>query len=196
MRRALNVMVAAMLAIPVLAQPASACSCALVQPLEAMGRSQAVFVGSFTGERQRVGLGGLHGEMSLYEFEVDEWVKGDLGSPVWVRSASNGAACGFETPPGARVAVYLSVQGSTPTGGLCSTGSAEELLAALRPIEVDGSGPAVATTVPPSTVPPVTIGAQPEPAAVPTTTPWWIPTAVVATLTVATVGWWARRRPR
>ncbi len=120
---------------------ASACSCAQLDPTVAIAQSEAAFVGTYTGEV----LGGANPNIGqvFYLFEVEQWVKGDLGSPVAVRSSASGASCGFETPPGQRVGVVLTMDNGTPTGGLCSVASAEAMLAALKPIQFDGSGPPV-----------------------------------------------------
>ena len=113
-----------------------ACSCAPFAPIEALEQSDAAFVGTFLGEQ---GMGPNGNVINL--FEVEKWVKGDLGAQVGVLAASDGAACGLEVGLGQRVAIYLTLENGTPHSGLCSTGSADSLLAAIAPIRLDGTGP-------------------------------------------------------
>lgn len=120
------------------ARSASACSCAQPDPYVAISQAPAVFVGSLI---ERVGVPNPVTGTVTYLFDVERWVKGDLGNPVPVRSSSSGASCGFEVQPGERVAVVLTMEGDVATGGLCSTMSADALLAALEPTVFDGRGP-------------------------------------------------------
>jgi hypothetical protein len=117
---------------------ASACSCAPPDPYQAISQAPAVFVGSLI---DMVGSPNPETGTVLFLFDVERWVKGDLGDQVPVRSSSSGASCGFEVQPGERVGVILEMDGDVATGGLCSTISADALLAALEPTVFDGRGP-------------------------------------------------------
>ena len=61
--------------------------------------------GAFVGRlvsRQEIAVG-----RSRFTFAVERSVKGALGSTVDVESASDGAACGIETPIGSRIGLFL-----------------------------------------------------------------------------------------
>lgn len=134
--RALRLLVsAAVIAIavtPVLASPARACSCATPMDLtEWVDGSEAVFVGSLI-EKRPAGNGAFAQE-SIYVFEVEEWVKGDAGDVIEVRSASDGAGCGFEFwDPDQRVGAAIHEENGQLHGGLCSQIDPDVLLAAVE----------------------------------------------------------------
>lgn len=118
--------------------PARACSCMGHPDLRAsIDESEAAFVGTLV-ERRDAGRGEFGGE-SIYVFEVEEWVKGDLGDVIEVRSASDGAACGFEFFDGERIGAFLRLERGELHGGLCTQVDADALLAAAH-------GPRVSTT--------------------------------------------------
>lgn len=109
------------------ASPAQACSCGGFPDLgKGIDRSEAAFVGTLIDKRSAGG-----GE-SFYVFEVEEWIKGDLGGVIEVRSASDGAACGFEFFGEDRIGAFVRLEGGELRGGLCSQVDADALLAAAH----------------------------------------------------------------
>lgn len=118
-----------MLMISVFPAPAEACSCAGPFDLkQSINDSEAAFVGTLL-DRRDAGKGEF-GHESIYVFEVEEWVKGDLGDVIEVRSASGGAGCGFEFFDDDRIGAFLRLDNGELTGGLCSQVDADALLAA------------------------------------------------------------------
>lgn len=122
------------------ATSALACSCAALSPAEDLARFDVAFVGSLV---ERPPSSGSYEEEAPYVFEVDTWVKGDLGSEIIVFSPNQGSACGFEAALGERVGVMARVVDGRPLGGLCTTVDADLLLAGESPLALDGSGPPV-----------------------------------------------------
>jgi hypothetical protein len=118
---------------------ASACSCAPLQPAEALADFDAAFVGTLVDFPSPA----TFVEKAPYTFEVEKWVKGDLGTEVVVFAPSQGSACGFEAPVGERVGVFVTIQRETPTGSLCTMVDPDLLLAGDQPFQLDGIGPPV-----------------------------------------------------
>lgn len=138
-------------------QPAHGCSCAGPGDLsDAIDNSEAAFVGTLVGKRD------VGGGEAIYTFEVEEWVKGDLGAVIEVRSASQGSACGFETH-GERVGAFLRMERGHLTGGLCSQVAADSLLAAAHGPNLSTTGTGTVDTVPPLVAP--DLGVDPDPGA-------------------------------
>lgn len=105
-------------------RPALGCSCLAPVDLRAMlDDAPAAFVGVMV-DRQR---GGDEFE-ALFHFEVETWVKSDLGTAVDVHSGSNSAMCGFETPTGERIGLLVYNDGPKLTSSLCSMVSPDELI--------------------------------------------------------------------
>lgn len=127
---------AVLVAIP--AARADACSCALLSAPEMLDNHEAAFVGTLIDRSDAVAQDANFGPTVIFTFEVEQWLKGDLGETMAVQSASDGAACGFEIPVGERAAIFLYRQGTGWGSGLCSTLSAEVALAAMEPL-VTGS---------------------------------------------------------
>lgn len=134
MRFVARLVAAALVAIavtPVLASPARACSC--VSPTDIQGwvdESEAAFVGTLI-EKRDAGPAGQFGPESIYVFEVEKWVKGNAGDVIEVRSASDGAACGFEFwTPDQRTGAFIREENGVLRGDLCSQVEPEVLLAA------------------------------------------------------------------
>lgn len=134
MRTILVSMLAIGLAVVAFPFPARACSCAAPFDLtEAIDNHEAAFVGTLVEKRD------IGGGESMYTFEVEEWVKGDLGAAIEVRSASDGAGCGFEFFGGERIGAFLRMERGHLTGGLCSQVDPDALLSAAH-------GPTLSTT--------------------------------------------------
>lgn len=116
---------------PIFALPAEACSCASPGEIdEWIDTSEAVFVGTLVDQRD-AGSSDDFGQESLYVFEVEEWVKGDLGDVIEVRSASDGGSCGFEFwESDMRTGAAISLDEGELHGNLCSQIDADVLLAA------------------------------------------------------------------
>lgn len=114
---------------PVFAAPARACSCATPSDIQTwVDESEAAFVGTLL---EKVG-DDLVGD-AVYVFEVEEWVKGDLGEVIEVTSPANGAACGFEFwDPAHRIGAVIYEENGELHGGLCSQIDPDVLLAAMR----------------------------------------------------------------
>ncbi|MBU1493877.1 MAG: hypothetical protein KJ956_07915 [Actinobacteria bacterium] len=117
------------------ATPAWACSCARIDPAQGLADFPAAFVGTFIAKESSNDL------QAVYTFEVEQWVKGDLGPTVEVRAPSQGSACGYEFAPGQRMASFLRVEDGIPTGGLCQTMDPDVLLRATEPMTFNGVGP-------------------------------------------------------
>lgn len=120
---------------------AQACSCAMPDPASMLEDSAGAFVGTLV-ERPTEPTS-PDGFTGIWVFEVEEWVKGDLGPMVGVHSALDGGACGFEMAEGERAGIFLYNDNGRPSSGLCSVTSPEALLAATRPLIFDGAGPPV-----------------------------------------------------
>lgn len=114
---------------PVFAAPVRACSCAVPSDIQSwVDGSEAAFVGTLIEK-----VGDDFASDAVYVFEVEEWVKGDLGEVIEVHSASNGAACGFEFwDPDQRIGAVIHEEGGELHGGLCSQIDPDVLLAAMR----------------------------------------------------------------
>lgn len=108
---------------------AGACSCAEPTVADAISWGDEVFVGSLVQRGDRVPVPGNEFNDTPYDFAVDLWLTGDETiDAITVWSADNGAACGFETPAGVKVAVAVGLQDDRYSGGLCSTFSATDAL--------------------------------------------------------------------
>ena len=126
--RLLLVSVFALLSVLVMpAQQAHACSCMEPNTQEMMRSSENGFVGTLAERDERL----FDSETVDFHFEVEQWLGEDLGPTVTVASSAHGASCGFEIPVGHRAAVFISKSIDGWTGGLCSTMSAEVVLADL-----------------------------------------------------------------
>lgn len=162
--------------------PARACSCMVPEAADLLENSDFAFVGSII-DKQAVGQGQFGGE-AVYTFAVTGWAKGNLGETVAVRSADNGAACGYELGPGQEAAIFVSKVGGSLSGGLCSTMDAAALEAVADLVDPI----ATETPPPPGDTPPL----QPDDDA-PVGT---IVVALAGTAAAAAAGlWvWSRRR--
>ena len=107
---------------------AHACSCASGSAKEMLNGSDAAFLGRLEGKS-----GGLLGGDATWTFKVTKWIKRDLGPTVRIRSAADGAACGFELEPGQEAAIFVTIDGDVLRGGLCSTMDADAVRAHLQP---------------------------------------------------------------
>lgn len=124
------------------AAPAWGCSCIAPDAQEMLASHDFAFVGSIV-DKQPLGNGQFGGE-ALYTFQVSGWAKGNLGETVSVRSADNGAACGYELAAGQEAAIFVTKVDGTLQGGLCSTMGADSLEAVA----------ALADPIPTETTPP------------------------------------------
>lgn len=117
---------------------AEACSCAMSDPASQLEESQAAFVGRLLERPDQASS--PDGFSAIWVFEVEEWVKGDLGELVGVHSGFGGGDCGFEMDAGDRAGVFLYNDNGRPSSGLCSVTTPEAMLAAARPLVFDGMG--------------------------------------------------------
>lgn len=118
---------------------ASACSCIQPDPAEFLQTGEFVFVGSLI-DREQAPAGQI--EDITYTFSVDAVYVGDIrDTTIGIRSAPNGAACGFEVVPGEPVGIVANVQDGALRGGLCQTVGAAELEAAARTAGIEARVP-------------------------------------------------------
>lgn len=127
------------------AQPAAACSCAGGDPRDRLEESDAAFVGRYVS-REPSDEPGNHGLYNtVYTFEVETVVKGDLNEQIEVYSSGHGASCGFEggVLDGDISGILLRQhEDGTYRGGLCGTVDPDILLRVSSPLPPpDGSGP-------------------------------------------------------
>lgn len=125
---------------PVFSSPAGACSCATpIDIQEWVDGSEAVFVGTLV-EKRSAGSGSFESE-SIYVFAVEKWVKGDAGDVIEVRSASDGAGCGFEFwSPDQLIGAAIYEESGELHGGLCSQMDPDALLAAVEGLAPSNTG--------------------------------------------------------
>jgi len=123
-------------------RPASACSCAELDPTTALGEYPAAFVGTLVDVDGQLGAVFNSGADTVYRFEVETWVKGDLGPVVEIHSAADGGACGIEVGIGNRAGIMVRVQDGEYHSSLCETIDADVLLAASEPLATGADGPA------------------------------------------------------
>lgn len=140
MKRLLVVGLIASVLVVTRAGEASACSCVALQPATALEEFDGAFVGTIV---DRPLLQMPFTEDAPFTFEVETWVKGDLGTELVVYAPNQGSACGFEAPVGERVGVLINVEDGKARGNLCTTVDADLLLAGDQPLDVDGTGPPV-----------------------------------------------------
>ena len=139
MRRLLAaVAIASLFVVVGLAGEAEACSCALADPASQLEESQAAFVGKLLERPDQATP--PDGFSAIWVFEVEEWVKGDLGDLVGVHSGLGGGDCGFEMNAGDRAGVFLYNDNGRPSSGLCSVTTPEAMVAATRPLVFNGTG--------------------------------------------------------
>jgi len=119
-------------AIAVAPRSASACSCVGGLDLqERIAESEAAFVGTLI-ETQRslaniLRLGG--DDEVIHVFEVETWIKADLGEVIEVHTPADGSSCGFEFwYEDDRVGAFLWEEGGFLHSGLCSQVDPDTLL--------------------------------------------------------------------
>lgn len=110
--------------LPFLPSTARACSCAAPTDLAAfVGEADAAFVGTLVDRRDTPDF------QAIYVFEVEEWVKGDVGEVIEVQSGQGGGDCGFEFwDPDQRIGALLYHDGGELHGGMCSQVEPAELI--------------------------------------------------------------------
>lgn len=91
--------------------------------------ANAAFVGKVV-ESRTVNDADPFGNVVLL-FEVEGWVKGDLGKTVEIHTSSSSASCGIDAGIG-RSGVFVYASGGKFTSGLCSIVSPEDLIAGGR----------------------------------------------------------------
>jgi hypothetical protein len=118
-------------------------------PYRGLVEADGAFVGALASVDRD--LGPVYDSSTLvdFEFEVETALKGDIGQTIVVKSAVDGASCGFEMPLGARVGILLDRVGNQWEGNLCWTLDADALLAAAEgpPAPVSGSPPHLVASV-------------------------------------------------
>jgi hypothetical protein len=114
-----------------------------LDPATGLAEYPAAFVGTLVDVSGQIGVAFSSDADTVYRFEVEEWVKGDLGDFVDVHSAADGGACGIEVGIGNRAGVFLSVENGQLHSSLCSTIDADVLLAGAEPLVVGAPGPGI-----------------------------------------------------
>jgi hypothetical protein len=113
------------------AGPASACSCAMLEPTQMLEFAPTAFVGTVTGVPAAMGQG--LGSV-IFTFEVETVLAGEVPEVVDISTADSSAACGFEAALGTRLAVFAADEGNgVLSSGLCSTTDADLAIKALGP---------------------------------------------------------------
>ncbi len=112
-----------------------------LDPATGLAEYPAAFVGTLVSRSGQIGVVFSSDADTVYRFEVEEWVKGDLGDIVDVHSAADGSSCGIEVGIGNRAGVFLSVENGQLHSSLCSTIDADVLLAGAEPLVVGAPGP-------------------------------------------------------
>ena len=143
------VVAALLTALPV--APAFACSCAFMEPaqaLEARGAA-AAFVGELT-DVEPAGEDEIGQPALRWTFAVEAVLAGELAPTVDVIAAEdNGGNCGLRVAPGERVGLLLHPADAGWSSSSCSLYDADALLAAGDPVPPDPSLAPVATEDPP-----------------------------------------------
>ena len=120
-----------------MALPASACTCVRSDPRDQLNESDAAFIGEFVSKRADPN----DEFQSIYTFEVQEPIKGDLTQSIEVTSGSNEGSCGFTLEPGQRTALFLYGTPEHWTSGACSQVSPQEMREASEALpKPNGSG--------------------------------------------------------
>jgi hypothetical protein len=123
------------------ALPARACTCMAPDPYGGLVEADGAFIGTLTATDRGLPVTDT-GTLVDNEFDVEAALKGDIGEVVTVKSAADGAACGFEMPIGARVGILMDRVDDEWHGNLCWTLDADALLAASQgPPEPVSVGP-------------------------------------------------------
>lgn len=120
--------------------PAAACSCAFMDPTEALAaRPAAAFVGALA-EVATTGVDDVGQPARRWTFEVEAVLAGELAPTVDVLAAEDdGANCGLRVAPGERVGLLLHTTDAGWSSSSCSTFDADALLAAGDPYPPDPS---------------------------------------------------------
>lgn len=131
--------------------PAWACSCAFMEPADALDAgAAAAFVGELTSV-QPAGKDELGQPALRWSFAVEAVVVGELAPAVDVIAAEDtGANCGLRVAPGERVGLVLHPTDGGWGSSSCSTYDADALLAAGEPRAPDPSLATTAATEPES----------------------------------------------
>lgn len=120
--------------------PAAACSCAFMEPTEALAaRPAAAFVGALA-EVAATDVDAVGQPARRWTFEVEAVLAGELAPTVDVLAAEDdGANCGLRAAPGERVGLLLHTTDTGWSSSSCSTFDADALLAAGDPYPPDPS---------------------------------------------------------
>ena len=128
LRRTLIVIFLAVMAVPVVASPCWACSCAVSENPEETRRMQAesadlIFTGIATSQRivDPAPDDGFTGDEVVYtRFRVRKTYKGHPGRWVTVLTANNEAACGYNFTEGERYTVFAYEENDRYHTNICS----------------------------------------------------------------------------
>lgn len=125
----------------VTAPPAAASCMPAEHPRLRLAESPAAFVGRLVSLPDEPEPGTSFDNTALWHFEVESWVKGDLGSEVDVLAPlMTSVDFGFDV--GERVGILLRMEDGVPSSSDCEVVDPDALLAAAAPVEgPDGSGP-------------------------------------------------------
>lgn len=112
-----------------------------LDPTTGLAEYPAAFVGTLVEVEGQIGAAFSSDADTIYRFEVEQWVKGDLGEVVDIHSSANGASCGIEVGVGNRAGIFVSEQDGHFASSLCATIDADVLLAGSEPLAVGAPGP-------------------------------------------------------
>ena len=116
---------------------ATACTCIAAPAGQMLDSADAAFIGRIVETRRAPDPGPVvnPGRETVYVFEVDHVVKGDLGRRIDVVSPGDTAACGFGLQTDRASGILLHRDGGRWTGGLCGQIAVGELLAAAEEVD-------------------------------------------------------------
>ncbi len=116
MRRAAGLLLALLLAVPVLlvsAVPAHACSCVKAGPTKYVKWADVVFTGTVEDSA-------ADDTIRVARIAVDEVYKGSVRARTDVTTSAQGPACGVDLVPGSEVIVFGSLEGSSVATSTCA----------------------------------------------------------------------------
>jgi hypothetical protein len=126
-------------------QPASACSCVVMDADRFLEESDAAFIGTVRSSEIR-----SVNEDAIWLFEVEQTIKGDPGETVEVRTPAERSMCGLSLQEGDRTGMFLNQHDGKWHSSVCSLVVPDALLAAAEdlPPPTAPADPAPATDEP------------------------------------------------
>jgi len=187
------------------AMPAHACSCAMLSSAQKVENADVVVRGTITGLDDPGGRDSGH--LVTWEVAVAEVYRGTAAATTFVRSATDGAACGIEVQEGREYLLFARRVGGDVRAGLCdgTTPASAERVAEVEHLTGPGSPPRGRTRATATTPPGTPSGGTPSSgtrlagSTPPDSSDVALPlgVGVGGALVAAALGalWWRRRRP-